>query len=89
MNLEKMNEFQKRMAEYQKSFNETVSSTNDEITVNFNGTIQISSIQSKVDLNDEINKAILIETINTGIRNTSQKVSIGVKMITEQMAQQS
>lgn len=76
MNQQTIQQLQKEFFEEQKKIYEIVSSLNNEVTVEIDGFVQITSIKITTDKCIEELKPALIYCINTAIKNVSEKVRI-------------
>lgn len=85
MNAQEMIEFQQKLVDYQKSICETTFSQGKEIIVTFSGSLEIIKLEINLNLLQENNIQLLIETINDGFRKVSLKVNAGIKEISQQM----
>jgi len=83
MTQQQIKEIENKFLEMQSQINETVISNNGEVIVVFNGNIQITNLS--INGNVEQLNALLIETINKGIKQVSEKIKANMLLIQQQM----
>lgn len=88
MNTQKINFFQQKLLDRQKAISETTTSSNGEVQVSFNGSIEITELIINANMSDEETKRILIETINQGIKQTTLKINEVVKTLSMEIQNQ-
>ena len=85
MNPQQLTEAQQKFFEFQKNLTETVVSPNNEITISFNGLLEVTSLVIDPSLQQEAVTPLLISAFNRGIKNTSQKIQAAVQELQKQM----
>jgi DNA-binding protein YbaB len=83
MDSQKMQEIQEKFKLMQLQIQEMVASNNGEVIVVFNGNMQITSLS--INGNAAQLNALLIETINKGIKQVSEKIKNNMLLIQQQM----
>lgn len=76
---------QEEVQKLQKSISETVSSENLEVTVVMNGNIQITSLSIRPDVEIPEITPLLIETINRGIKKTSESLKHNIVILQQKI----
>ena len=74
---------QEKFIVMQKAINETVFSINNDMQASFNGQVEITEL--KVDSINEEDKVQLIEMLNRGIKQVSQKIQQAMIQIQKEM----
>jgi len=73
MDIAQQQELQKQWLEIQRGITETVNSENEEVSITFNGFVEIISLKIKPDLELDKIEELLTTTLNKGIKSVSQK----------------
>lgn len=85
MNSLNLNSVQNRFIQLQNSIEETITSPNGEISVTFNGKVQITELTIKNTTPSNL-ESILAETINAGLNNVSTRLK-NVMLLLQQEVQ--
>ncbi len=85
MNPQQIKEAQEKFLQLQKNIQETVTSLNGEITVVFDGNVQITKLVIANNIDTSVLEPLLTETINRGIKNVSIKIQNAMKLLQQQM----
>ena len=85
MNQEKIIELQKKFVEIRNAISEKSVSENGDVSVTFNGNLEITSLQFNSQMKYETVNPILISTINKGIKQTSAKIQQAMQALQKDM----
>ena len=85
MKPQQIKEAQEKFLQLQKNIQETVTSLNGEITVVFDGNVQITKLVIANNIDTSVLEPLLTETINRGIKNVSIKIQNAMKLLQQQM----
>jgi Uncharacterized protein conserved in bacteria len=87
MTPQQIKEIQEKFLQMQKQIQETVISANNEITVVFDGNVQITNLVIASHKNIEQLQPLLIETLNKGIKQVSERIKNTMLLLQQQMQQ--
>ena len=85
MNPQQVKQIQEKFLQMQSQIQETVVSADGEITVVFNGNVQIINLTVSGNKSIEQLQPVLIETINKGIITVSEKIKNAMLLLQQQM----
>ena len=87
MTPQQIKEIQEKFLQMQKQIQETITSANNEITVVFDGNVQITNLVITSDKSIEQLNPLLIETLNKGIKQVSERIKNTMLLLQQQMQQ--
>ncbi|MES1221523.1 MAG: YbaB/EbfC family nucleoid-associated protein [Bacteroidota bacterium] len=81
MSIDQLKEIKQQFSDIQNKIVETIHSKNSEVEITINGNIQITELKIKKDLPPNLLESLLKETINTGIKTVSEKITSAIYLL--------